>query len=339
MAEAIVILMTSHNTIEIMLKKYLIGTLLIGTSVLYAQPAISGHVDLEGENQWDQKIYLAKLNVEHLENLKYARQISWSPINKDGSFSFDRKHISDNDAVYRLYVKQMEKAINDTIVHGATFILSKADTITFHKGDGLFTNYSTTNQADKEWKKLQAFEAELLRTKVGQVEGDSRFKGYAKDSLRILMVKLIGIKQLEEKQLLDQDIAKNPQFYLALLAELKESEMPREQYLFLEKRLAFLTQEVVERNYAWSRAFNFILGFLVLGLGAILVFRRKKENELPNLSKQERTVQDLMLQGKTNKEIANELFISISTVKTHITNIYGKLKVSSRQELFQKTQN
>jgi len=47
----------------------------------------------------------------------------------------------------------------------------------------------------------------------------------------------------------------------------------------------------------------------------------------------------LILQGKSNKEIANELFISLSTVKTHITNIYNKLKVSSRQELLRKTQN
>ncbi|HDZ13708.1 MAG TPA: response regulator transcription factor [Pricia sp.] len=39
------------------------------------------------------------------------------------------------------------------------------------------------------------------------------------------------------------------------------------------------------------------------------------------------------------KEIANELFISLSTVKTHITNIYGKLKVSGRQELLRRFQD
>ncbi|MGB7394497.1 MAG: LuxR C-terminal-related transcriptional regulator, partial [Pricia sp.] len=43
--------------------------------------------------------------------------------------------------------------------------------------------------------------------------------------------------------------------------------------------------------------------------------------------------------GKSNKEIAGELFISISTVKTHITNIYGKLKVSSRKELLHRIKN
>ncbi len=322
-----------------MFKVYLFGILLAVTSGLWAQPAISGHVELEDGQQRNHKIYLAKLDLEHLRDLKFAKQIAWTPIKDDGTFSFDRKHISEKDAIYRLYIDQMEKAIQDTITNGTTFILSNSDTLVFHKSDGFFENYSTTNQADKEWKKLQAFEAELLQSKIESNDEGVQLKGYAKDSLRILMVKLIGIKQLEEKQLLDQDIAQNPDFYLALLNELKDSEMPREHYRFLEKKLAFLTQEVVEQKYAWSRAINFILGFLVLGLGVLLVFKRKRESGLPDLSRQERNVQNLMLQGKTNKEIANELFISISTVKTHITNIYSKLKVSNRQELLQKSQN
>ncbi|HET7361516.1 MAG TPA: LuxR C-terminal-related transcriptional regulator [Salinimicrobium sp.] len=48
------------------------------------------------------------------------------------------------------------------------------------------------------------------------------------------------------------------------------------------------------------------------------------------LSKQENTIKNLIVEGKTNKEIANELFISPST---HITNIYSKLQISGRKEL------
>ena len=36
---------------------------------------------------------------------------------------------------------------------------------------------------------------------------------------------------------------------------------------------------------------------------------------------------------KTNKEIGSELFISVSTVKTHINNLYKKLNVTSRDEV------
>ena len=305
---------------------------------LTAQTAISGKIDFENAIL-ESKVYLAKLNIQHIEDLKYAKSIAWSEIKEDGTFSFDKKHIADKDAVYRIYVNRFERAIKDTISEGATFILSSSDQVDFSKKDRPFVNYVSSNHADKEWKKFRTFETELSQSELAQEESAEQFKSYAKDSIRILMVKLIGIKELEAKLLLDQDIAKNQDFYLALLDELKESEIPHENYLFLEKRLAFLTQEIVAEKYAWSKTINFILGCLVLGLGAILFFRRKRQLALTDLSKQERTIQNLILQGKTNKEIANELFISISTVKTHITNIYSKLRVSNRQELLQRIQN
>ncbi|MBD5799308.1 helix-turn-helix transcriptional regulator [Bacillus pseudomycoides] len=40
--------------------------------------------------------------------------------------------------------------------------------------------------------------------------------------------------------------------------------------------------------------------------------------------------------GATIKEIGKKLFISISTVKTHIINIYTKLQVSNRVEAIKK---
>jgi len=44
----------------------------------------------------------------------------------------------------------------------------------------------------------------------------------------------------------------------------------------------------------------------------------------------------LIAVGLSNKEIADELFISVSTVKRHITNLYGKLGVSTRTEALQR---
>ena len=45
------------------------------------------------------------------------------------------------------------------------------------------------------------------------------------------------------------------------------------------------------------------------------------------------------LDGKTNKQMANELFISESTVKKHVNAIYRKLGVSNRLGLMTATQN
>jgi len=48
------------------------------------------------------------------------------------------------------------------------------------------------------------------------------------------------------------------------------------------------------------------------------------------LSEREREVLNLIAQGKANKEVATELSLSESTVKTHVSNIFSKLGVNDR---------
>jgi DNA-binding CsgD family transcriptional regulator len=52
------------------------------------------------------------------------------------------------------------------------------------------------------------------------------------------------------------------------------------------------------------------------------------------LSKREQEIFVLMLEGKSNKEIGEALFISVKTVKNHIYNIFQKLGVNSRIKLY-----
>ncbi len=58
-----------------------------------------------------------------------------------------------------------------------------------------------------------------------------------------------------------------------------------------------------------------------------------------NISNREREVILLILNGKTNKEIEDELFISLGTVKNHVYNIYQKLNVNSRVQLVNLIKN
>jgi len=48
------------------------------------------------------------------------------------------------------------------------------------------------------------------------------------------------------------------------------------------------------------------------------------------LSQRELEVLRLIVEGATNKEIANELVLTVNTVKRHISNIFGKLHVRNR---------
>jgi len=60
---------------------------------------------------------------------------------------------------------------------------------------------------------------------------------------------------------------------------------------------------------------------------------------LNELTIRQKEVYDLIIAGKTNKEIIAELFIEQSTLKSHINQIYRKLKIKSRRELKSKLKN
>ncbi len=51
------------------------------------------------------------------------------------------------------------------------------------------------------------------------------------------------------------------------------------------------------------------------------------------LSNRESEVAELVSKGLSNKEVANQLFVTEKTVKFHLTNIYKKMNVKSRAQL------
>lgn len=65
---------------------------------------------------------------------------------------------------------------------------------------------------------------------------------------------------------------------------------------------------------------------------------RRGEDEVPDgllslgISKKEWRVLQYIMDGKSNDEIAQTMFIAVSTVKTHINNLYKKLAVGNRKE-------
>lgn len=54
------------------------------------------------------------------------------------------------------------------------------------------------------------------------------------------------------------------------------------------------------------------------------------------LSKREYEVLELMASGLSNQEIADKLFVSTSTDKTHVSNVLGKLDARRRTEAIQR---
>jgi NarL family two-component system response regulator LiaR len=64
--------------------------------------------------------------------------------------------------------------------------------------------------------------------------------------------------------------------------------------------------------------------------------QNEKEIEKLGLSKRELEVLEQMAAGLSNQEIADKLFLSLNTVKTHSTNLFVKLDVQRRTQAVEK---
>ena len=108
------------------------------------------------------------------------------------------------------------------------------------------------------------------------------------------------------------------------------------------------------RYFVRDLSLEFYLGavavlFTAVGVWAGLRLTRKKviianpdfklnEAELQRLgiSKREYEVLELMAQGLSNQEIADKLFVSLNTVKTHSSNLFMKLDARRRTQAVQR---
>lgn len=91
---------------------------------------------------------------------------------------------------------------------------------------------------------------------------------------------------------------------------------------------------VFEQMYPW-----FMAAFAVIVIPALLSREKGSRAEpgdaraLETLTERERGVALLLRQGKTHKEIAAELSVSVATVKSHANSVYRKLGISGKQEV------
>ena len=66
---------------------------------------------------------------------------------------------------------------------------------------------------------------------------------------------------------------------------------------------------------------------------AVVLERAARFSQSHGLTKREAEVLGYLARGRTLPYIADALFVTTGTVKTHTTHIYRKLAVNSRQEL------
>jgi DNA-binding CsgD family transcriptional regulator len=151
---------------------------------------------------------------------------------------------------------------------------------------------------------------------------DEKLRQFA-DTCSVPLVALYALYKSD----FESNIAENSGFYNRFLNKWKD-----EKSNYFEEFRKGIPAENKKQNY------SILFGLAGLLLGAILTFfilKRKPQKSEPAeiLTIQERKIFLMIQSGKSNKEISNELNIEISTVKSHVNNLYSKLKINSRKEI------
>jgi DNA-binding CsgD family transcriptional regulator len=84
---------------------------------------------------------------------------------------------------------------------------------------------------------------------------------------------------------------------------------------------------------AWSAGARLTLDDAVAYVTRSRGRRRHSGSGWESLTRAEQQVVELVVAGRTNPEIGARLFMSRSTVKTHLGHVYAKLGVANRAEL------
>jgi len=335
---------------------------LLISPLVHAQYEFSGYVD---GSMIDGEVYLSLVEDYRKISGVYNEQII-AKIKPDstGFFSFTGNNLPEENRMYRIHVDTCpDGEYNLSHVSGHC---ANSKEVVFVANNSLTLSLPVTFENEMFCKIVSEDERSNAFLKIDSLKNDMRFafSTYRSEANRKINTrKWFSILQQYGEQLNEplaelyiysflsdrgsdlhtyylEDLENNS-YYTELLTRLKTS-YPQtsytQQYEAELKADQFLVQTASEAKLPWWV-------YLASGIALISVLGnfyffgkwKKVKNAIPDagkvLSNQEQKVLELILADKTNKEIASEMFVSVSTVKTHINNLYKKLKVSSRDEV------
>lgn len=346
-------------------QKLLFITLLVFcSSKQYAQFQFSGEVNNEFTHS---KVYLNVIdNYKQNELFLTEKIIQEVTVDSLGHFSFKGDFLSEENKFYKIYIDKCTDNITDynhllnhcTESNYIVFIANNKDTIHLPLNDleQQFCSFKYSRTQNVALQKIDSVQETLLI--------------HLQDSKSDKQRKIIYTNYLKElqsySQSLNEPLAEIYSFNLYTddnsfarpyyITDLKESDYYNNLLERLQEQYPnsyYTTQYTNELQrdrlvFVKNKVNPIILVLIVLLIVSLFInfFFIKKNgrkkviiNYKSILSPQELKVFELMLQGFSNKELAGKLFISVSTVKTHINSIYSKLSISSRNDLTQFVKN
>lgn len=339
---------------------------LIACQNLSAQFQFSGYINEDFKNA---TAYLNIVDDFNKSDLFITEKIlQTSKIDSTGQFTFKGNFLDQANNVYKIYIDACNDNIGDSkhLLNqceeslSIIFIANNQDQIHFPLNDfsQMFCALEYSSDHNMAIFKIDSIQEELLLG-LHETKSDAQrsiiYDQYF-DQLQEYSNSLKEpLAELYAFHLYSDDKSFSREFYIK---DLKRSNYYNDLLNSLEGQYSETTypdyykEELIKDQYPLLQSKNknyqsIIYVLVVLLLVSLVVnFIIIRKNRLSNknkrtlpidyktiLSPQEQKVFELISQKLSNKEIAEKLFISLSTVKTHINNIYTKLSISSRNEI------
>lgn len=323
-----------------------------------AQYVFKGSIE---NDKWNGEAYLSIVDDYRKISGIHSDQIINKTTIIDNFFKFKGDNLDANNKIYRIHVdncKGDEQNANHFDGHcdnsqEILFVANNKDTIDLPiSGDNqMFCSIQSTNQKSAVFFQIDSLK-ELMYYDFGSFRSEANRKLNNKkwfttfqqfgEELNEPLAELYIYNFLSDRSgdlysYYVQDLKSND-YYNKLLDRL-EARYPNSVYANqYRNELSSDTYIGATSTYRFTPYYIILLALSVL-LNLFFWYKLKKtkqdkkHNLTSQLTKQEKKIVELILQDKTNKEIASEIFVSLSTVKTHINNLYKKLNLQSREDL------
>jgi DNA-binding CsgD family transcriptional regulator len=343
-------------------KSFLVIVLLVSFSAK-AQYSFSGHVDSE---EWQNNVYLSLIeDYRKLSGVFSEQIISKQELDSLGFFRFYGNQLDNENRIYRIHVDNCnETEQSQNHFEGncddskeVLFIAKNSDTIDFPFtfDNQMFCRVLSNNNKANAFIRIDSIKEEM-KYAYAEYRSEASRKLNNKKWFKTLQNFGTSLNEpLAELYIYAFLSDRRNNFHEYYLEDLKTN-------TYYDNLLNRLTgnypnspytkqyqNEIISDKYSiqdHKESSNKWLIYVILFIGVIsvilnIVLFSKLHNKKKNLktdlrsslTKQEQNILQLLLEDKSNKDIADALFVSLSTVKTHVNNVFRKLKVQNREEV------
>lgn len=290
------------------------------------------------DSTWSNKVYLSLIpSFNKMYTISNSMIVAVSELDNDGHFKFDISYLPEEDKLYRLHIAKKEAPPASLIIGGKDenhlFLIGNNRSLIVIEKESAASSLNTcniiSNQQSTDLKRIDYIVNFLNNTDVEETylkrelitKAINEKLRFVADSSSHPLVSLYALY----KSKFESNYSINKQFYSDYLEKWNHNNSD----YFLQFRNSLPIKTEHKSNY------TYIIGILCFILGVFstyYIFIVRKSNKLKKLSIQERKILERVQSGKTNKEISEEFNIGLSTVKSHVSNIYSKLNIKSRKE-------